>query len=270
MLDKLKFYIDGKWVDPVTPKTIDVINPGTEEPFARVSLGSKADVDKAVAAAKKAFETFSQTTKKERMDVARRRSWRPIRSASTISPKRSIWRWARRYGWPRPRRPRPRSAISAPRMKALNDFQFEVPRGKNRIRYEAVGVVRLDHALELADQPDRRKVAPALAAGCTMVLKPSEVAPLNAMMFAEVMDEAGVPPGVFNLVNGDGPTVGEAMSRPSGHRHDVVHRLDPRRHRGGQGRRRHGQARGAGTGRQVGQHRARGCRPDQGGGRWRA
>ena len=113
------------------------------------------------------------------------------------------------------------------------------------------------------------KVAPALAAGCTMVLKPSEIAPMNAMLFAEVMDEAGVPPGVFNLVNGDGPTVGEAMSAASGHRHDVVHRLDARRHRGGQGLRRHGQARGAGTGRQVREHRARGRRPDQGGGRRR-
>ena len=132
MLERLQFYIDGQWVDPVTPKTEDVINPATEEAFARISMGSKADVDKAVAAAKKAFPSFSRTTPKERIELlqeimaAYQKHLDEI--AEAITP-----RWARRCGSPRPRRRRPRSAISARPSQALNDFEFEVARGKNLI-----------------------------------------------------------------------------------------------------------------------------------------
>ncbi len=106
MLDKLQFYIDGKWVDPVTPKTLEVINPANEEPFARISLGSKADVDKAVAAAQKAFDTWSRTTKEERLAAAAEDRRESIRSIMPRSCRRSARRWARRLAFPRMRRPR--------------------------------------------------------------------------------------------------------------------------------------------------------------------
>ena len=269
MVNRMQFYIDGKWVDPVTPKTIDVINPANEEAFARISLGSKADVDKAVAAARKAFETFSKTTREERLALLgkiiavyqkryRARSRRPI-SKEMGAPLRGFEHAQAATGM----------GHLAEAMKILKDYKFEEVRGTTAIVREPVGVCGMITPWNWPINQIACKVAPALAAGCTMVLKPSEVAPMNAMLFADVMHEAGVPPGVFNLVNGDGPTVGEAMSAHPGHRHDVVHRLDARRHRGRQGRRRYGQARGAGTGRQVGQHRPRRRRPDQGGERRR-
>ena len=157
MLEKLQFYIDGKWVDPVTPKTIDVINPANEEPFARISLGSKADVDKAVAAARKAFETFSQTTKK---------------SASSLlqNDHRGLSEASRRDRRGDPHRDgradvacqsRPGTGRARPyRHHAAGPEGLPVRRcsaATNMIRYEAVRRVRPDHAVELADQPDRRQ-----------------------------------------------------------------------------------------------------------------
>ena len=212
MLEKLQFYIDGKWVDPVTPKTLDVINPSNEEPFARISLGSKADVDKAVAAARRAFESFSRTTKKERVELlqsvmaAYQKRLPEIAEAIHLEMGAPMWL---------------AKAAQAPAalghmgttLQALTDFQFEVPRGKNQIRYEPVGVCGLITPWNWPINQIAAKVAPALAAGCTMILKPSEIAPLNGILFAQVMDDAGVPAGVFNLINGDGPGVGEAMSR---------------------------------------------------------
>ena len=212
MLEKLQFYIDGKWVDPVTPKTLDVINPSNEEPFARISLGSKADVDKAVAAARRAFESFSRTTKKERVELlqsvmaAYQKRLPEIAEAIHLEMGAPMWL---------------AKAAQAPAalghmgttLQALTDFQFEVPRGKNQIRYEPVGVCGLITPWNWPINQIAAKVAPALAAGCTMILKPSEIAPLNGILFAQVMEDAGVPAGVFNLINGDGPGVGEAMSR---------------------------------------------------------
>jgi len=215
MESKLQFYIDGKWVDPVTPKTLDVINPATEEPFARISMGSKADVDKAVAAARKAFETFSRTTKEERLalmqkivDVYQKRYPEIVEAIS------------REMGAPLGLSKNAQAAMGLAHMtqamKILKDFEFETVKGSTAIVREPIGVVGMITPWNWPINQIACKVAPALAAGCTMILKPSEVAPMNAMLWAEVMHEAGVPPGVFNLINGDGLSVGEAMSAHPG------------------------------------------------------
>jgi aldehyde dehydrogenase (NAD+) len=215
MLERLQFYIDGQWVAPTTANTIDVINPATEKAFARVSLGSKADVDKAVAAAQRAFKSFSRTTKQERIELLQSiiATYQKHLGAmaEAIHSEMGAPMWLA-------------SAAQAPSglahlattLQALTDFQFERPRGKSMIRHEPVGVCGLITPWNWPINQITCKVAPALAAGCTMVLKPSEVAPLSAMLFADVLHEAGVPKGVFNLVNGDGPSVGDAMSRHPG------------------------------------------------------
>ena len=215
MHKRLQFYIDGKWVDPVTPKTLDVINPATEEPIGQVSLGSKADVDKAVAAARKAFETFSQTTKEQRLallqkitEVYQRRFGE---FAETISLEMGAPMWLSKAA-----QAATGVAHLMQTMKILKDFEFQQVKGTTGIAYEPVGVVGMITPWNWPVNQIMCKAAPAIAAGCTMVLKPSEVAPLNAMLIADVFHEAGVPPGVFNLVNGDGPTVGEAMSSHPG------------------------------------------------------
>ncbi|HTP76554.1 MAG TPA: aldehyde dehydrogenase family protein [Rhizomicrobium sp.] len=215
MQERLQFYIDGKWVDPVAPKTIDVINPATEEPFARISLGSKADVDKAVAAARKAFETFSRTTREERLALLGKiiavYQTKYDLIAETISKEMGAPMWLSKAA---------QAATGmghlAEAMKILKDYQFEEVRGTTAIVKEPVGVCGFITPWNWPINQIVCKVAPALAAGCTIVLKPSEVAPMNAMLFADVLHEAGVPPGVFNLVNGDGPTVGEALSSHPG------------------------------------------------------
>jgi aldehyde dehydrogenase (NAD+) len=215
MQKRLQFYIDGKWVDPVTPKTLDVINPATEEPIGQISLGSKADVDKAVRAARKAFETFSRTTKEERLallqkilEVYQRRYGEFV---ETISLEMGA-----PLGLSKAAQAATGVAHLMQTMKVLKDFQFEHVQGTTGILYEPVGVVGMITPWNWPVNQVMCKAAPALAAGCTMVLKPSEIAPLNAMLIADVFHEAGVPAGVFNLVNGDGPTVGEAMSSHPG------------------------------------------------------
>jgi aldehyde dehydrogenase (NAD+) len=215
MHKRLQFYIDGKWVDPVTPKTLDVINPATEEPIGQVSLGSKADVDKAVKAARKAFETFSQTTKEERLallqkilEVYQRRYGEFV---ETISLEMGAPMWLSKAA---------QAATGVAHLNQtigiLKNFEFTKVQGTTGIVYEPVGVVGMITPWNWPVNQIMCKAAPAIAAGCTMVLKPSEVAPLNAMLIADVFHEAGVPAGVFNLVNGDGPTVGEAMSSHPG------------------------------------------------------
>jgi len=215
MQERLQFYIDGKWVDPVTPKTIDVINPSNEEAFARISLGSKADVDKAVAAARKAFETFSRTTREERVALLQKimavyqSKYDAI--AKAISEEMGAPMWLSKAA---------QAATGlghlAETVKILSKYEFEETRGTTTIVKEPVGVCGLITPWNWPINQIVCKVAPALAAGCTVVLKPSEVAPMNAMLFADVLHEAGVPPGVFNLVNGDGPSVGEALSAHPG------------------------------------------------------
>lgn len=211
MAHELQFYIDGAWVDPVTPKTLDVIDPSTEEAFAQISLGSAADVDRAVAAAKRAFPAFARTSREERLALLRRILEVYKRRAPDIALAVS-----REMGAPRQfaldSQTWAGGAHLARIIEALEAFQFERPKGTSMVVKEPVGVVGMITPWNWPLNQITCKVGPALAAGCTMVLKPSEIAPLDAIIFAEILDEAGVPKGVFNLVNGDGPTVGAAIS----------------------------------------------------------
>ena len=211
MQDYLKFYINGEWVDPVEPRTLDVENPATEEPFARISLGSHADVDKAVAAAQAAFPSFSQTSVEYRAEllekIAAGIQARASDMAKAISDEMGAPMWLA-------------NAAQVPAgmghymtaAKILREYKFEEQRGSTRIRKEPIGVCGFITPWNWPQNQIACKVAPAIATGCTMVLKPSEIAPLNAILFAEVLHDAGVPAGVFNLVNGDGPTVGAHLS----------------------------------------------------------
>lgn len=211
MQDYLKFYINGEWVDPVEPRVLEVENPATEETYARISLGSKADVDKAVAAAKNAFKTFSQTSVEYRADlldkICAAYQARLPEIAEEISKEMGAPLWLA-------------NAAQAPAglghyantAKILREYAFEEMKGSTLIRKEAIGVCGFITPWNWPANQIACKVAPAIAAGCTMVLKPSEIAPVDAMILAEIMDEAGVPAGVFNLVNGDGPGVGQSLS----------------------------------------------------------
>jgi aldehyde dehydrogenase (NAD+) len=212
MRDLLQFYIDGKWLDPATPNACDVINPATEEVCGHISLGSAADVDLAVAAAKRAFESFSQTTREERVDLLQaildEFATRHDEIAEAIMDEMGApWDLAKNS-----------QAASGPlhikaAIKALKTFEFDERRGTTCIVKEPIGVCGMITPWNWPMNQVAVKVAPALAAGCTMVLKPSEIAPFDAMIFAEILDSAGIPAGVFNLVNGDGPGVGTALSQ---------------------------------------------------------
>ncbi|MFC5394373.1 aldehyde dehydrogenase family protein [Bosea vestrisii] len=213
MSHALQFYIDGAWVDPADGlKTLDVIDPSTEEAFAQIALGSQADVDRAVAAARAAFPAFAATSKEERLALMRRLleayKARYAEVADTLS---------REMGAPKELAHRAQAGMGTAHLskmiETLENFEFEELRGSTLISKEPIGVVGMITPWNWPINQIMCKVAPALAAGCTMVLKPSEIAPLNAIIFAEAMHEAGVPKGVFNLVNGDGPTVGEAIAR---------------------------------------------------------
>ena len=216
MSHALQFYIDGAWVDPADGlKTLDVIDPSTEEAFAQIALGSQADVDRAVAAARAAFPAFAATSKEERLALMRRLleayKARYAEVADTLS---------REMGAPKELAHRAQAGMGTAHLskmiETLENFEFEELRGSTLISKEPIGVVGMITPWNWPINQIMCKVAPALAAGCTMVLKPSEIAPLNAIIFAEAMHEAGVPKGVFNLVNGDGPTVGEAIARHPG------------------------------------------------------
>lgn len=211
MRDMLKFYIDGQWVDPVTSNPFDVINPANEEVCGRISLGSKADVDKAVAAAVRAAESYAATSRDERiellqsiLDVFTRRQ--DEIAEAIMEEMGAPWGLAKHA-----QAPSGTQHIAAA-LKALKSYPFEERHGTTNIVKEAIGPCALITPWNWPMNQIAVKVAPALAAGCTMVLKPSEIAPFDAMIFAEVLDEADVPAGVFNLVNGDGPTVGSALS----------------------------------------------------------
>tara|TARA_B110000116_G_scaffold15777_1_gene12785 strand:+ start:222 stop:1652 length:1431 start_codon:yes stop_codon:yes gene_type:complete len=211
-----QFYINGEWVDPVEGlNTLDVINPSNEEVIGKIAMGSSADVDKAVIAAKDAFDTFSQTSVEERLallgKIVEVYQSRYDEIAETISSE---------MGAPLTLSKAAQAATGlghfAQAIEILQSFEWEETKGKTIIRKEPIGVVGMITPWNWPINQISCKVAPALAAGCTMVLKPTEIAPLNAMLFTEVMHEAGVPAGVFNLVNGDGLTVGEAMSSHPG------------------------------------------------------
>ncbi len=206
-----KFYIDGAWVDPITPKFIDVIDPSTEEAYTRIALGSAADVDKAVAAAKAAFPAFSRTSRAERIALLRR-----IVEIYERRYDEFVHAISQEMGAPLSLARDAQAAMGPGHLRelirTLETYEFEELRGSTLIVREPIGVCGLITPWNWPINQIACKVGPALAAGCTMVLKPSEIAPIDALLFAEVLDEAGVPKGVFNLVNGDGPTVGAALS----------------------------------------------------------
>ena len=215
MRDYLKFYIDGAWVDPVTPKTLDVINPATEGVAGRISLGAAADVDKAVKAARKAFESFSRTTREERIELMERiveeYKKRYADMAEAITEEMGAPGWLSQ---------RAQAAMGVGHMQTaievLKTYHFEELRGTTLIAKEPIGVCGFITPWNWPVNQIATKVAPALATGCTMVLKPSEVAPFSGYIWTEIMHAAGVPAGVFNMVNGDGPSVGAAISSHPG------------------------------------------------------
>jgi len=215
MSDKKKFYINGKWVSPKSNKSIQVINPATEEVCAEISLGSKEDVNDAVLSAKNAFKTWAFSSKKERLEPLEKlyelykKRWSDI--AETITTE---------MGAPKDFSTKLQAGTGAAHIKTfiryLKEFDFEKPLGEHaknqRLIYEPKGVCALITPWNWPMNQTCLKVMPALASGCTMILKPSEVAPLSAMILTELIDEAGFPPGVFNLVNGDGATTGDALT----------------------------------------------------------
>jgi aldehyde dehydrogenase (NAD+) len=209
--DCRQFYIDGKWVNAVETHDLPVINPATESTIATISLGSSDDVSRAVAAAKKSFPSYSQTTVSQRLALLQKiieiYQSKLDEMAETISAEMGAPIWLAK-------------AAQAPAglahltetVRVLCDYAFEEIKGTTLMRKEPIGVCGFITPWNWPMNQIVCKVAPALAAGCTMVLKPSEIAPLSAYLLTTILDEAGVPPGVFNLVNGDGVTVGAAIS----------------------------------------------------------
>lgn len=212
MKHTLKFYIDGQWVDPAVPATIDVINPATEKILTSIAAGSAADVDRAVAAARRAFDSFSRTSVRERVQLLEaildqyKKRYNDIAHALSDEMGAPMQLAQGAQTWIG-------QAHFEEILRVLETFEFEYQKGKMRVAMEPVGVVGMITPWNWPLNQIACKVAPALAAGCAMVLKPSEVAPLNATIFAEVMDAAGVPAGVFNLVHGDGASVGTPLSQ---------------------------------------------------------
>jgi aldehyde dehydrogenase (NAD+) len=211
MKNERNFYIDGKWVTPHSTKTLDVLNPANEEVVGTITLGDQEDVNRAVAAAKKAFQTFSKTSVAERAALLEKIIAAYQKRMGDIGATVS-----KEMGAPIGLA----NMAQAPAglghlmftLNAMKSFKWEEDRGRNRIVHEPIGVCALITPWNWPLNQIAAKVAPAIAAGCTMILKPTELAPLNAIIFAEILDEAGVPAGVFNLVNGDGPGVGVALS----------------------------------------------------------
>ncbi len=218
MLDKRKFYINGKWIKPSKPKDFEVINPSNEEPFAVFSLGSKDDTDVAVNSAKKAFFKWKETSKEERIKL--------LEKLLSIYKKRSnemaeaiSMEMGAPMDWASDVQTASGQAHLEDFILRLKNFNFEKQfdsKSNNHICYEPIGVCGLITPWNWPINQIALKVIPAFATGCTMILKPSEIAPLSAMIFAEMIDQAGFPPGVFNLVNGDGAGVGTHLSGHNG------------------------------------------------------
>ena len=207
-----EFYINGEWVKPVNGlKTLDVINPATEEVFGRIALGDEDDVDAAVEAAYSAFETFGFSSVEERISLLEKilevYQGKYDEIAETISSEMGA-----PIGLSKAAQAATGLGHFSTALETLKNYKFEEVKGSALIRKEPIGVVGMITPWNWPINQISCKVGPAIAAGCTMVLKPTEIAPFNAILLAEVLHEAGVPKGVFNLVNGDGPTVGEAMS----------------------------------------------------------
>ena len=215
MLDKKNFYINGAWVKPNSSEEIKVIDPATEENCAVITLGNKADVDIAVNAAKDAYVSWSFSSKDERIGLLEKlyenykKRWADIAEAITLE-----------MGAPKDFATKLQAGTGASHIKSfiryLKNFEFEKPLGDHapnqRLIYEPKGVCALITPWNWPMNQVCLKVMPAIAAGCTMVLKPSELAPLSSMILAEIIDEVKFPKGVFNLVNGDGATTGDALT----------------------------------------------------------
>ena len=211
MREYLKFYIDGRWVDPLQPKTFDVENPATERVAGKISLGSAADVGVAVAAARRAFGSWSQSSREQRLELLEAILAEYQKRAADLADAVTEEMGA------------PPSLAAGPQVQlgighlvtaidVLKNFPFEEQHGATLISKEPIGVCGLITPWNWPLNQIAVKVYPALATGCTMILKPSEVAPFSACVFAEILDAAGVPAGVFNLVNGDGHGVGIALA----------------------------------------------------------
>ena len=215
MIDRQEFYIDGEWVAPLGAKTMPVVNPATEEAMYHVALGSEADVDKAVAAARAAFEAFAATSREERVALLER-----VIEVYTSRIKDIGAAISDEMGAPLPFAERSQAGAGLAQLRtvlqALKTYRFEERLGAAMILREPIGVAGMITPWNWPINQIACKVAPALAAGCAMVLKPSEYTPTSALIFAEILHKAGVPKGVFNLVNGLGPDVGAAMSAHPG------------------------------------------------------
>ncbi|MAW33658.1 MAG: aldehyde dehydrogenase family protein [Proteobacteria bacterium] len=215
MLQKKDFYVNGEWIPPSSPNDFEVINPATEEAFAVISLGSKPDLNKAVTAARTAFQSWSLCNKIERIDL--------LESLGAVYEKRSSEMAdaiSTEMGAPIKLATKAQTAAGLGHIKAfiraIKTFEFEHPLRKDTpdeyIIHEPIGVCGLITPWNWPMNQVTLKVIPAVGVGCTVVLKPSEIAPISSVLFAEFMHEAGFPKGVFNLVNGSGPEIGEAMS----------------------------------------------------------
>ncbi|MEM5437825.1 aldehyde dehydrogenase family protein [Paraburkholderia diazotrophica] len=210
-----KFYIDGLWTDPDSKQLIDVVNPATGKAFTQITAGSTSDVDRAVAAARRAFPLYATTSRDDRLHLLSRivavYQKRKDEIADAISREMGApLNLARQVQAP--------SALGhfVQAMEVLRGYPFEEKIGKTRVVREPIGVCGFITPWNWPLNQIACKVAPALAAGCTVVLKPSEISPISALLFAEVIDEAGVPAGVFNMINGDGPSVGHAIAAHPG------------------------------------------------------
>ncbi|MBT8471613.1 MAG: aldehyde dehydrogenase family protein [Marinicaulis sp.] len=211
MRDYTQFYIGGEWVAPSGSETMDVINPASELKAGAIALGQAADIDRAVEAASAAFPAFARTSRQDRVEllnnVAAEYQKRLSDMADAITEEMGAPSWMA-------------NKMQAPvglghlmtASKILADYQFEEPRGAMMIAKEPIGVCGFITPWNWPSNQIAAKVAPALATGCTMVLKPSEIAPFSAYLWAEIIDAAGVPAGVFNLVNGEGPVAGAALA----------------------------------------------------------
>jgi aldehyde dehydrogenase (NAD+) len=215
MRNYLKFYINGNWIEPSGSRTMKVINPATEAAAGQIVMGEKEDVDRAVAAARQAFGSYSLTTREERVALLERITAcfqarvQDLASAMTEEMGCPVWLAEKAQIL------LPLAQINT-EIEVLRNFKFDEVRGKTMIRREPIGVCGLITPWNWPVAVIITKVIPALATGCTVVLKPSEYSPFSALIIAEIMDAAKVPPGVFNLVNGDGPTTGVALSSHPG------------------------------------------------------
>ena len=215
MREYTQFYINGQWIEPDSPNRFEVINPATEAVCAHISLGAESDVDKAVTAARKAFESYSQSSREQRIALlealveAYKKRYQDI--AEAISEE---------MGAPTKLAVQAQAGAGlghlVQALEVLRNFDFEEGMGPHRVFKEPIGVCGMITPWNWPVNQISCKVAPALAVGCAMVLKPSEVAPLSGYLFSQVMDAAGVPAGVYNMINGDGAGVGTALSRHPG------------------------------------------------------